>query len=1419
MDGNSTCTRWDLFEPLVPTKENAFSPCFLTSWAAVFGWIFLVWNIYNGIRIARNQRHGNLAPKETGLTYIVRVTLVILHTTSWYIAAWKSHQLFLIPANLSVVAFLHIVEPFLSPVPHDSLLVFWPWLSIFQGFLFFQQFTSYKIVTINKFLLLNSCIIFFLEYKYWKPTHALIKHYHGDANLKRQLFTPNVIDKFTFCWMNPLIFNASNNDYLPQLPEYSPTQLSAEDSASIFLKKYIPNNSDWHFVVAVSKAFGKIALISFAYELVSKLLGFLQPQLLRLLILYFQEDSPILHGILICLLMFAVTLVQTFFYNEYFLTNLQLGLNCRSSLTSLIYQKSLRVNNAGTGDVINLMSVDVNRIQSVSQDLSTLILAPTDIAICIISLWPLLGKSTLSAIGTMCLLVPLNAVVVKYSKSLNKTQMKLKDKRSSLIQEILASIKSIKLFAWETPMLEKLSNVRNNEELKNLRKIRFVGQGAMLIWNIIPFLVSFTLFTTFALTSDIPLTSDIVFPALALLNLLSNPLLSLPQVITSMIEATVSLGRINNFLSKSELNPHLIKNIDDKKVEISGSYAWEDKPVLDNIHLTVNPQEFYCIVGKVGSGKSSLLSAILGNLKIIDDGSIAIGGTVAYCNQQPWIMNASVKENILFGHRWDPEYYQQTIEACQLTPDLNILNEGDATLVGEKGVSLSGGQKARLALARAVYARADVYLLDDVLSAVDSHVGKNLIQEVLLGLLKSKTVILCTNSISVLRYADKISLIENGQFVETVSSIDLESDKHPKLFALLEEFGNSSEESSSSCTPTPTTQHKLTRKASVETFTWEPLQKLLPNLNSLAEVSAKGKVKWAVYLEYFRATSFLGIFIWFVMLILASLLSVASNYWLKNWTEQNSQAGENLNVWEFILIYAAFGFTSVIVRAVSSSIMQLWLAIKASTVIHNQMAETVMHSPMSFFEGNPAGRIMNRFTNDISKIDSSISGVFSGFFSRIVSTIMTLGVVGYIMPPFILVIIVLSIVYVYYEISYVTASRELKRLVSISRSPIYAHLGESINGIETIKAFKQLARFNFINHANIDFNIQAVYMLRSINRWLYFRLQLIGSLGILSASTLSVLSRLTSHPLSSSMAGFVMTYAMQVTNSLRMVVRMSAEVEISVVALERSFEYCHLPTEKLSGIQPPLLWPVQGGIRFRNYSTRYRSDLPLVLNNINLAIKSGEKIGVVGRTGSGKSTLALSIFRILEASAGEIVIDDLVTKGVNLSTLRHKLSIIPQDSQLIAGTIRQNLDPFDYYSDDEIWRSLALAHLKTTVEELPERLEYEIKEAGSNFSQGQRQLMSLARVLLKMNDSKILVLDEATASVDVQTDKIIQQTIRNEFQNKTIITIAHRLDTVMDSDKILSLDNGVVQEFDTPTALLENKEGIFYSLCKQGGYI
>lgn len=1368
---------------------------------------------------------------------------------------------------------LHLIETTHSLIPSGVLIVYWPAAAMVDLTLWFQDsFTDWPLFLLDSgptyelLAVALACIIFYMEVskRFWRPSFALSLNYHRTSSQK---IPPNLWERWTFSWMNPLVTKSYVNQTVASedLPE-APRHLSTLNYTKMLERHWndpSKTKSKRLLVTSVIKAFGPLAAESFAYETSDSLLAFVQPQLLRLLIVFMADKAadplqPVLRGFLLCFSMFVVTLVQTAFNNQYVLKVLEVGLGCRSSLTSLIFQKSLRLSphsraERSSGDVVNLISIDAPRIQTCAQELSTVIIAPTELILCMWSLYSLLGKSAFAGLIVLLMFFPLNAYFVRWSKRLNKIQMKLKDQRNKITSEILVSMKSIKLYSWEAPMLKRLFDARNNKELKNAKKIRVVNQFGAFIWLTIPFLVTFSTFSTFALLETTPLTSDKVFPALTLLNILSRPILLLPSVVTYITEAVVAFERISDFLLSPEVSPDLLvlgeADASKMSVEIQNtSFLWSrpdiQEPVteetdftgykyaLHGINVAVKNGEFACIVGKVGSGKSSFLSSVLGQLDGIDANKkseqplapICLNGSVAYCSQNPWIMNASVKENILFGHKFEDEYYKKTIASCQLLQDLQVLPDGDETQVGEKGISLSGGQKARLSLARAVYSRSDIYLLDDVLSAVDSHVGRNIIANVLSkqGLLARKTIIFATNNIAVLDYADKIYLLENGRIVEKASSAGLKEAKlYPKLNEIIDDSGYSSRNQSPA--PEPVTELEepvLERKASMASFNWDPFKvNTKRKTGQIAEVSAKGSVKWSVYRDYINACSKSGMLVWLLLFVVSTVASISTNYCLKRWAERNSDIGDNSQAIHFITIFAILGMSTSVLNFIKGIVFWVFFSIKGGRHIHDQMAIRLMKAPMNFFERTPVGRIMNRFSNDINKVDSALPRSLNVWMGSALGTLATIAVVAMAIPLFLLVVVLLIAIYGYYQKYYISVQRELKRLVSISRSPIFAHFQESLTGVDTIAAYRQTERFNKINNANVDFNMRSLFMLRSINRWLSVRLQLIGSLVVWSSSSLLVYKTTTSSPVGAGMAGFVMSYALQVTDTFKKMVRMSAEVEANIVSVERCLEYSKLPMEEDENatlIVPKPEWPSRGEIVFENYWTRYAKNLEPVLRNINFSVKSGEKIGIVGRTGAGKSSIVLAIFRMISAMDGRVLIDSLDTSKLSLFNLRHKLSIIPQDSHLFDGTIRQNLDPFGEHNDEKLWEVLLHSNLEHTVRSLGDGLDSRVYEGGANFSVGQRQLMCLGRALL--SPSKILILDEATAAVDIQTDKVIQATIREEFKHKTIVTIAHRLDTVMDSDRILGLDSGEVKEFDSPAALLEDHDSIFYNLCVQGNY-
>lgn len=795
----------------------------------------------------------------------------------------------------------------------------------------------------------------------------------------------DVFSILTFSWMTPLMKFGYNNyltqDDLWNLRHRDSTKVTGQllqDAWELELEKKKPNL--W---IALARSFGGPYLRGALIKTLSDTLAFVQPQLLRLLITFVNsyrpghEQQPAIRGVAIGLAMFATSIAQTAALHQYFQRAFETGMRVKSSLTAMIYSKSLKLSNESratksTGDIVTYMSVDQQRLADLAQWGQQLWSAPFQITLCMLSLYQLVGVSCFAGVAAMVIMIPINGFIARFMKKLQLSQMKYKDRRARLMTEILNNMKSIKLYAWGSAFMEKLSHVRNDLELNNLRKIGAAQSFATFTWSSTPFFVSCSTFAVFVLINNKPLTTDLVFPALTLFNLLTFPLTVLPMVITSIIEATVAVGRLTAFFTADELQADSVRFIDeppnqngDSSVSIKdATFTWDknkDSNVLQDISFNANKGELTCIVGRVGAGKSSLLQALLGDLWKIN-GEVVVRGRIAYAAQSAWIMNASVKENIVFGHRWDPHFYNQTVNACALVDDFRQLPDGDQTEVGERGISLSGGQKARLSLARAVYARADVYLLDDVLSAVDQHVGRHLIDNVLgpNGLLSGKARILATNAINVLKEADYMYLIRGGTIHEkgtyeqlmamrgeianliksTTKDDDQESDgeRSPSI------EGMESDESTTAVAsgfqdeldpeeaeearqeigglapiragPTgPSTARKTSfntlRRASTASFrgpighTTDEETGLKSKQNK--ETSEQGKVKWSVYTSYAKESNLIAVGIYFIALLSAQSAQIGGSFWLKRWSEINEENGSNPQVGKYIGIYFAFG--------------------------------------------------------------------------------------------------------------------------------------------------------------------------------------------------------------------------------------------------------------------------------------------------------------------------------------------------------------------------------------------------------------------------------------------------------------------------------------------------------------------------------
>ncbi|XP_062546105.1 multidrug resistance-associated protein 1 isoform X8 [Armigeres subalbatus] len=1216
---------------------------------------------------------------------------------------------------------------------------------------------------------------------------------------------------------------------------------------------------------ALIKAFGPTFAFGSFLKLGQDVLTFASPQILRLIINFVGSDEPLWKGIFYALLLFVVAGTQTLFLAQYFNRMFFVGLRIRTALISAIYRKALIISNSArkgstVGEIVNLMAVDAQRFMDLTTYINMLWSAPLQIALALFFLWEILGPSVLAGLAVMIILIPVNGVIANKIKTLQIKQMKNKDERVKLMNEVLSGIKVLKLYAWEPSFEQQILRIRD-KEVKVLKSAAYLNAGTSFIWSCAPFLVSLITFAVYVLSDEKNVLTPVkAFVCLTLFDILKLPLVLLPMLIVYMVETSVSVKRINKFLNQEELNPDNVTHDPKESCPLvieDGVFSWgEDETTLRNINIKVQKNELAAIVGTVGSGKSSVLSAFLGEMDKIS-GRVNTIGKIAYVSQQAWIQNATLQDNIIFGKALDTKLYNKVIAACALKPDIEMLPGGDQTEIGEKGINLSGGQKQRVSLARAVYSDADVYFLDDPLSAVDSHVGKHIFEQVIgeNGLLAKKTRVLVTHGITYLPNTNVIYVMKDGEISESGSYQELMEKKGAFADFLIQHLQDVNEEEEDideikaqleSNVSSEELKHKFERAISKrsrsgstssenESFSRKnsdisgsqsslrrrtPEKKVPeePQKNKLIEQekSETGSVKWEVYKHYLKSIGLtLSVATVFLNMIFQGF-SIGSNLWLSKWSTDESAENDTSVRDMYLGVYGAFGAGQVLAQFVGSLTFALG-ALLAAKAMHEALLTYVLRWPMATFDTTPLGRVLNRFSKDVDTVDNVLPQLMRSFLTMFLSVVATLVVISISTPIFAAVIVPIGILYYAVQRFYVATSRQLKRLESVSRSPIYSHFGESIQGAQTIRAYSVQDRFIDESESRVDFNQVCYFPSIIANRWLAVRLEMVGNLIILFAAVFAVLGRETMNP---GLVGLSVSYALQITQTLNWLVRMTSDVETNIVAVERIKEYGETQQEaawELPNSNLPRDWPEQGRVEFQDFQVRYREGLELVLKGISFAVEGGEKVGIVGRTGAGKSSLTLALFRIIESAGGKIVIDGQDISQLGLHALRSRLTIIPQDPVLFSGTLRINLDPFNIHKDDDVWKALEHAHLKSFVKGLTAGINHEVSEGGENLSVGQRQLICLARALLRK--TKVLILDEATAAVDLETDDLIQRTIRTEFKDCTVLTIAHRLNTIMDSDKVIVLDRGQISEFAAPSELLQNKSSAFYSMAKDAGLV
>ncbi|KAF1318960.1 Abc transporter c family member 5, partial [Globisporangium splendens] len=1018
-------------------------------------------------------------------------------------------------------------------------------------------------------------------------------------------------------------------------------------------------------------------------------------------------------------------------------------------------------------------------------------------------LYAVIDVAAFAGLGVIALSMAAGILIAALTGQAFGSIMMRKDERMKSVKEVFGAIQIVKFNAWEDKFAEKIRKLRALE-LKAVAKFAYLNAlNVFLMWSS-PIVVSAVSFAVYSLAMDKPLTASKVFTSIALFNAIRDPLRAMPQAIQSCIQAGVSLNRVATFLKLEDFEPTNVTKEDpsqpnDVIVSVQdGSFGWsKDTPLLKDVNFSVKKGDLVVVHGSVGAGKSSLCSALLGEMGKLS-GSVFVRGRVAYYSQQTWIQNMTIRDNILFGNQFELIKYQRVLEVCRLLPDLAQFPGGDATEIGEKGINLSGGQKARLCLARACYSDADLIILDSPLAAVDAVVQSEIFSECICGLLADKTVILVTHSPDIIASdaANYKIQVEDG----VLSGERREPEKHRSWYA-----------------------SKLIANTPVEAR--EPESDATKQVNTEAgrmiieEERHDGRVSKSVFASYFRATG--GITICSVLLFVQSLwqgFQVASDFWLSHWVSENKKAYDASETGHYMTIYSLLGAGGALM-VLSRAVIVAFLGLRASRKLFDSMTHSLLSAPLKFFDANPIGRVVNRYGEDMSAVDFSVPGSFGSTLAFLFFTVVQLGTAIYTVQYF--GFIVIPLVYIYIKISmyFLAPSREVARLLKVSASPVLSHINESEQGVVHIRAFGDayVERAIDENFKRIDVSSRAWFVFSVGRQWFQVRMQLIGcGIIILIVSSLVYLR----NQLSPGVVGLAFSYALSVDGSISMLVQMYSWLEISMVSPERVSEYAAILPEGVGSklvIEPSADWPRQGSIQFEDVVFSYKEGAVPVLKGLSFEIKNNEKIGIVGRTGAGKSSLTMALFRINELDSGRIVIDGHDVAAIPLRSLRSKLSIIPQAPVLFKGTLRAYMDPFDEYTDAEIWNAFEKVEMKEQISALENQLLYELSENGENFSVGERQLFCMARALLAK--TRIVVMDEATASIDHTAEKRLQTMIERDLKDATVLTIAHRLATVLNSDRIMVLSDGVVVEFDTPRNLVKNPDGVFYGLAKEGGYL
>eukprot|EP01062_Namystynia_karyoxenos_P068259 TRINITY_DN6263_c1_g1_i1.p1 TRINITY_DN6263_c1_g1~~TRINITY_DN6263_c1_g1_i1.p1 ORF type:complete len:1471 (+),score=387.48 TRINITY_DN6263_c1_g1_i1:72-4415(+) len=1143
-------------------------------------------------------------------------------------------------------------------------------------------------------------------------------------------------------------------------------------------------------------------------KLVADVAGFAQPLLLHRLISQL-EDGDESSAEVMCTAgaLSGAALAQSLLNSQYNYRCARVRVSLSTCIVTSVFRKALRCNlpaaGFSSGEVVNVMSTDADRIAGFGAGFHQFWSMPFQIAVSLYLLYRQVGVAFLAGLAFAIVLIPINRELARRIGKLSAAMMQAKDARVKVVSELLHGIRVVKQYAWEEHFEAKVGALRE-EEVRSLKGRKYLDAWCVYFWATTPIVISILTFSTYSLLGN-DLRAATVFTSMALFNMLIGPLNSFPWVLNGLVESLVSLRRVDRFLIAPNVGGLCGGGTEQAAVRVRGGcFAWppaDQRLVLRSVELTAAPGELLGVSGAVGAGKSSLLMALLGEMTRVE-GEVCVSeghaGGVGYASQEGWVRNGTIRDNVLCGAPYEEGWYRAVLSACALDHDIRQLPGGDLAAVGDNGATLSGGQRARVSLARAVYQRKAVYLLDDVTAALDQRVAEHVFEHCIQGLLRDKTRIFCSHSPGLLRRLPRVVRITDGTLEEGLANCSKGEAEGPGDGAAGAGQEQEPPQAGQSCAPPEPSEQR-------------------------EEERSVGAVKLGVYRAYGAAVGGCLTAAVLIAMLLMQGSRNATDLWLSHWVR--AAAGDGAAACTstrcFLTVYAALGVANslcALVRAYSFA----YAGVRAARSVHNRLLAAVLYAPTSFFDETPIGRVVNRFSSDVYGVDDSLPFIMNILLANIYGLAGSLAVTLYGLPYFGIVLVPVGVIYYRIQHFYRQSSREVKRLANISRSPVYALLAETLSGAVTLRAMSCEDRIEQEVRQRLDASQLASFTEQAVNQWLGFRLQMLGAIMVAGVSLLAAGQYGGAVPgrTDAGLVGLSLTYALSVTGLLGGLVTSFTETEKEMVNVERAEQYTAIHPEPGRrnapdpAAEPPGEWPQRGELRFEEATLAYGDGLPPALRAVSFTVPAGAKIGVVGRTGAGKSSLLRALFRLTPLSGGRVVLDGIDIATVPLRILRQRLAAIPQEPVLFGGSLRENVDPFREHSDEEVWQALGASQLREAVLRLPRGVEEPVAERGANFSVGQRQLVCLARALLRR--ARVVAVDEATASVDHATDLEVQGALRSSCATATVVTVAHRVSTVMDSDLVLVMDAGTVAEIGAPRDLLECKGTRFAELC--GGY-